>query len=58
MRLVDLPASIRENLVETNPVAEDEIERYNHFAAGHEHIVAKSLFSAGMTWPGVSESEY
>jgi dienelactone hydrolase len=53
MRLVDLPASIRENLAETNPEAEDEIERYNHFAVGHEHIVAKSLFSAGMTWPGV-----
>jgi dienelactone hydrolase len=53
MRLADLPGNIRNNLVETNPEAEDEIERYNQFAGGHEHLIAKSLFSAGMTWPGV-----
>jgi len=53
MRLADLPGNIRNNLVETNPEAEDEIKRYNQFAGNHEHLVAKSLFSAGMTWPGV-----
>jgi dienelactone hydrolase len=53
VRLADLPASIRGNLVEVNPEAEDEIQRYNQFAGNHEHIIAKSLFSAGMTWPGV-----
>jgi len=53
MRLADLPANIRHNLVEMNPEAEDEIQRYNEFAAGHEHLIAKSLFCAGMTWPGV-----
>jgi dienelactone hydrolase len=53
MRLADLPGNIRNNLEETNPEAEDEIQRYNQFAAGHEHLIAKSLFSAGMTWPGV-----
>ncbi len=53
MRLADLPGNIRSNLVEANPEAEDEIQRYNTFASGHEHLVAKSLFSAGMTWPGV-----
>ena len=53
MRLADLPAGIRNNLVEANPEAEDEIQRYNQFAANHEHLIAKSLFSAGMTWPGV-----
>ncbi len=53
MRLADLPANIRNNLVEVNPEAEDEIERYNQFASNHEHLIAKSLFSAGMTWPGV-----
>ena len=53
MRLADLPAIIRNNLEEVNPEAEDEIERYNQFAGNHEHIIAKSLFSAGMTWPGV-----
>jgi dienelactone hydrolase len=53
MRLADLPAKIRKDEVETNPEAEDEIQRYNQFAGNHEHIVAKSLFCAGMTWPGV-----
>jgi dienelactone hydrolase len=53
MRLGDLPANIRNNMVEANPEAEDEIKRYNQFAGGHEHLIAKSLFSAGMTWPGV-----
>jgi dienelactone hydrolase len=53
MRLADLPGNIRNNMVEANPEAEDEIQRYNDFAGNHEHLIAKSLFSAGMTWPGV-----
>jgi dienelactone hydrolase len=53
VRLADLPGNIRNNLVEVNPDSEEEIQRYNQFAANHEHIIAKSLFSAGMTWPGV-----
>ena len=53
MRLADLQGNIRNNLAEANPEAEDEIQRYNQFASGHEHLIAKSLFSAGMTWPGV-----
>ena len=53
MQFADLPANIRNNLVEVNPDSEDEIQRYNQFAANHEHLIAKSLFSSGMTWPGV-----
>ena len=53
MRLADVPANIRNNMVEANPEADEEIEQYNRFAGGHEHLIAKSLFSAGMTWPGV-----
>jgi len=53
MRLADLPGRIRDNLVERDPEAPDEIERYNRFAGGYEHLVAKSLFCAGLTWPGV-----
>lgn len=53
VRLADLPGNIRNNMVESNPEADDEIQRYNKFAGEHEHLVAKSLFSAGMTWPGV-----
>jgi len=53
MRLADLPANIRNNMVEANPESEEEIARYNQFAGNHEHLIAKSLFSAGLTWPGV-----
>jgi dienelactone hydrolase len=53
MRLADLPGPIRNNAVEADPEAEDEIQRYNQIAANQEHIIAKSLFSAGMTWPGL-----
>jgi dienelactone hydrolase len=53
MRFADLPANIRNNLVEVNPDSEEEIQRYNQFAANHEHLIAKSLFCAGLTWPGV-----
>jgi len=53
MRLADLPGNIRHNLTEVNPEAEDEIKSYNQFASNHEHLIAKSLFSSGMTWPGV-----
>ncbi len=57
MLLADLPAKIRNNMVEANPESEDEIQKYNTFAGTHEHIIAKSLFSAGMTWPGVFVSD-
>jgi dienelactone hydrolase len=53
MRYADLPAAIRNNMVESDPESDAEIVRYNQFAAAHEHIIAKSLFCAGMTWPGV-----
>ncbi len=34
-----------------------EIEKYNAFAAQHEHIAAKVLFSAGLSWPGLTLAE-
>jgi len=57
MRLSDVPEIITGHLVEKDPESEEEIERYNTFAANHEHIIAKSLFSAGTTWPGVFTGE-
>jgi dienelactone hydrolase len=36
---------------------EDLINTYNAFASQHESIIAKSLFCAGLTWPGVTVSE-
>ncbi len=35
----------------------EEIAAYDAFARRHEDIVAKSLFSAGMSWPGVFLAE-
>ncbi|GAB4363872.1 MAG: hypothetical protein OHK0021_07700 [Bryobacter sp.] len=53
IRYADVPANIRNNQEETSPEANEEIAKYNQFAGAHEHIVAKSLFSAGLTWPGL-----
>lgn len=53
IRLADVPPVIRGDV--TDPTWDDNagIERYNQWAAAHESIVAKSLFCAGTTWPGV-----
>lgn len=42
-----------EGRTEVDPNNHDEIEAYNNWAAEHEHIMAKSLFCGGTTWPGV-----
>jgi dienelactone hydrolase len=44
---------------EADPISETkaEIDAYDHWAAGHESIMAKALFCAGTTWPGVFVSE-
>jgi dienelactone hydrolase len=34
-----------------------EAEAYNRWAANHESVMAKALFSAGLTWPGVFSAE-
>ncbi len=57
VRLGDVPDAIRNGLVERDPESPDEVQRYNTFAASHEHIMAKSLFCAGTTWPGVFIAE-
>lgn len=55
--LQDVPASIRQKLTDENPEDPKNIEAYNRWAAEHEHIMAKSLFSAGTTWPGAFLAE-
>lgn len=57
VRASELPEVIRKGLKEEDPESPAEIKAYNDFAATHEHIVAKSLFSAGTTWPGVFSGE-
>lgn len=53
VRWADVPAVIRGNNVEKDPDSVEEIRAYNTWAGTHEHLMAKSLFSAGLTWPGI-----
>ncbi len=57
VRAADVPSVLKGDFTEMNPESESEIVQYNKFAANHEHIMAKSLFSAGTTWPGVFTAE-
>ena len=55
--LQDMPVRLRQGLDDNDPENPDNIRAYNTWAAQHEHIMAKSLFSAGTTWPGVFLAE-
>jgi dienelactone hydrolase len=57
VRVEDVPETIRPQGTDPISKAEAEIDAYNQWAAGHESIMAKSLFCAGTTWPGVLVSE-
>ncbi|MDH5603727.1 MAG: prolyl oligopeptidase family serine peptidase [Cyclobacteriaceae bacterium] len=39
------------------PATIENIRAYNEWAGHHEHVMAKSLFCAGTTWPGVFLAE-
>ena len=43
----------RNGLNDENPEDPKNIAAYNHWAGNQEDVMAKSLFSAGTTWPGV-----
>ncbi len=53
----DVPENLRDGLNDENPEEPKNIESYNKWAVNHEHTMAKSLFSAGTTWPGVFLAE-
>ncbi len=53
VRVKDVPERIQAGGVDPAPEDLDGIKKYNVFAAAHEHIMEKSLISAGTTWPGV-----
>jgi len=53
----DVPEHLRNDLSDNDPENSDNIKKYNEWAAQHEHVMAKSLFSAGTTWPGVFFAE-
>src|SRR5215831_7313853 len=55
--LQDVPEHLRNGLSDNDPENPVNIKKYNEWAAQHEHVMAKSLFSAGTTWPGVFFAE-
>jgi dienelactone hydrolase len=55
VRIADVSPRIANGVQDPGPdEAPDAIRAYNRWAGEHEHIVAKSLFSAGTTWPAVT----
>ncbi len=50
------PCSV-ENKDDNNPEDPENIRMYNEWAGHHEHILSKSLFCSGTTWPGVTLAE-
>jgi len=46
-----------ENKSDADPEKQDHINAYNQWAGEHEHIMSKSLFCGGTTWPGVFLAE-
>jgi dienelactone hydrolase len=53
----DIPVNQRLGVSDPDPEDSAGITTYNRWASQHEHIMAKSLFSAGTTWPGVFLAE-
>lgn len=58
VRVADVPDRIRGvGRDVTREEREEDIVAYNRWAGNHEHILSKSLFCAGTTWPGVFVAE-
>ncbi|MFN2165807.1 MAG: hypothetical protein ACK2U9_06060 [Anaerolineae bacterium] len=53
VRVADVPQAIKAGGVDPISGTRSEIVAFVRWAAGHESILAKSLFCAGTTWPGV-----
>jgi dienelactone hydrolase len=58
VRIADVPDVIKRGARDPGPhETTEEIEAYNRWAGEHEHVMARSLFSAGTTWPAVTLRE-
>lgn len=53
----DVPDFMRNGLNDNDPENPVNIDKYNQWAGQHEHVMAKSLFCAGTTWPAVFFAE-
>jgi dienelactone hydrolase len=48
-----LNEEMQKQFKDLEPGSREYIEKYNNLAAELEHIVAKTIFAAGSTWPGI-----
>jgi dienelactone hydrolase len=55
--LEDVPPQIRQGITDFNLDTIEQIDAYNSWAANHEHILAKSLFCGGTSWPAIFLAE-
>ncbi|HKG69527.1 MAG TPA: alpha/beta hydrolase family protein [Segetibacter sp.] len=53
----DVPQHMKNGHDDDNPENVENIKAYNDWAGEHEHVMAKSLFCAGTTWPAVFFAE-
>ncbi len=53
----DVPPVLASPVQNDADTTKDGMNAYNDWAVQHEHLMAKSLLSAGTTWPGVFWSE-
>lgn len=49
----DVPEHMRNGLTDQDPENPTNIRAYNDWASQHEHVMSKSLFCGGTTWPSV-----
>ena len=57
VRQADVPEIIRGKVSEPPYDTVEAADTYNDWARAHEHLMARSLFCAGTTWPGVFLAE-
>lgn len=57
VRIAEVPPELRGAMKDDTDDSTAGINAYNDWAADHESVMAKSLFSAGTTWPGVFADE-
>lgn len=55
--LEDVPEERRRGITDFEMSERKNIDAYNAWASDHEHIMARSLFSAGISWPAVYLAE-
>jgi dienelactone hydrolase len=57
VRIADVIGPVRGGASVRESATSAGIARYNGWAGGHESVVARALFDAGTTWPGVTLAE-